>query len=203
MDELHSIGIIKRNTLHEASDVLAHAFQQDPLWGYFIPEEDDRVRLSRISFRMLIRYTIRYGFAHSIGSSVKGVALWLPSDKSEMSLFSEILCGGLSVLINFGPDKIGRMNAVDSFMSKLRKQQLPQRHWYLSLLGVAPDEQGKGYASLLMRHMVEKLEADKMPAYLDTQNARNVSIYERFGFRIIDEVIIPGTEITHWAMIRE
>lgn len=202
MNDVHGIDHITRSTLRETSDVLARAFQEDPLWRYFIPEDDDRVRLSRISFRMLIRYTILHGYAHSVGG-VKGVALWLPSDKSDMSLLSEIRCGGLSVLFHFGSDTIKSMTSVDRFMSDLRKQQLPRRHWFLSLLGVAPEEQGRGYASLLLKHMVRKLDEERMPAYLDTQNARNVPIYERYGFMVIDEVTIPGTEITHWAMIRE
>ncbi len=201
MDDVR-VGLITGNTLHEASDVLAHAFRQDPLWIYFIPEEEDRLRLSRISFRMLIRYTMRCGCAHCV-EPMKGVALWLPSDKSGMSLLDEIRCGGLSVLINFGSASLRRMTSADSFMFKLRKEHLPRRHWYLSLLGVAPGEQGRGYASLLMRHMIEKLEEERLPAYLDTQNARNVSIYESFGFRVIDQRVIPATSVTHWSMIRE
>ena len=71
------------------------------------------------------------------------------------------------------------------------------------LIGVDPKFQGKGYASRLIREMLLRIDEEGLPCYLETQKEQNVSIYQHFGFKVIDEFIIPGTTIKAWPMLRE
>ncbi|HEY3923401.1 MAG TPA: GNAT family N-acetyltransferase [Acidothermaceae bacterium] len=58
-------------------------------------------------------------------------------------------------------------------------------HWYLPWFGVDPARQGQGVGSVLMTQCLIAVDADKLPAYLETPNPRNISFYERHGFEVV------------------
>jgi ribosomal protein S18 acetylase RimI-like enzyme len=68
---------------------------------------------------------------------------------------------------------------------------------------VDPAYQGKGYASRLLKPMLARIDRENMPCYLDTEEEKNVSIYQHFGFKVLEEVKIPSTDIILRAMLRE
>jgi ribosomal protein S18 acetylase RimI-like enzyme len=57
-------------------------------------------------------------------------------------------------------------------------------HWYLPWLGVRPTMQGGGLGGRLLTHCLTKVDADHVPAFLETPNPRTVSFYERHGFEV-------------------
>ncbi len=85
----------------------------------------------------------------------------------------------------------------------LHAELAPEKHWFLQLLGVAPEHQGKGHASRLLRPMLERLDEEGLPAYLETTNPVNVPRYEHFGFEVVREGMMPGTPIRFWCMLRD
>jgi GNAT superfamily N-acetyltransferase len=58
------------------------------------------------------------------------------------------------------------------------------RHWYLPWLGVEPDCQGSGLGGRLLSACLTRVDADHLPAYLETPNPRTVPFYERHGFDV-------------------
>jgi ribosomal protein S18 acetylase RimI-like enzyme len=64
-------------------------------------------------------------------------------------------------------------------------------HWYLSMVGVDPARQGMGLGSAMLKAGLARVDADGLPAYLESSNPRNVPLYERFGFEVMG-VIQPG-----------
>ena len=93
--------------------------------------------------------------------------------------------------------KIGEYN------KEFHLKYAPNEHWYLQTLGVEPSFQGKGYGSFLMNFMLEKIDKQGIPVYLETLNKINVKFYKKFGFEVMEKVIIPGTNVKEWLMIRE
>ncbi|PKP92724.1 MAG: GNAT family N-acetyltransferase [Alphaproteobacteria bacterium HGW-Alphaproteobacteria-15] len=63
-----------------------------------------------------------------------------------------------------------------------------EEHWYLPIIGCDPMYLGMGLGSLLMKTALERVDADGLPAYLESSNPRNVSLYERHGFEVIGEI---------------
>jgi ribosomal protein S18 acetylase RimI-like enzyme len=57
-------------------------------------------------------------------------------------------------------------------------------HWYLPWLGVDCAHQGNGLGSELLEQCLVRVDADHVPAFLETPNARTVPFYERHGFRV-------------------
>ena len=50
-------------------------------------------------------------------------------------------------------------------------------------IGVLPESQGKGYASLLMNPVLNEMEENHRRVYLETANPKNVQIYKKKGFK--------------------
>jgi len=57
-------------------------------------------------------------------------------------------------------------------------------HWYLPWLGVRADRQGTGLGGRLLSEGLTRVDADRLPAFLETPNPRTVPFYERHGFEI-------------------
>ena len=72
--------------------------------------------------------------------------------------------------------------------------------WYLALLGVEPEQQGRGLGSALLQRFVQQVDADEAPAYLETDRPENVAFYGQVGFDVVREVEVLG--ITVWCMQR-
>ncbi len=68
-------------------------------------------------------------------------------------------------------------------------------HWYLAVLGVDVSRQGKGLGSLLMKHTLARVDAERMPAYLESSNPRNIPFYETHGFEVIGRIQSGATPV--------
>jgi ribosomal protein S18 acetylase RimI-like enzyme len=58
-------------------------------------------------------------------------------------------------------------------------------HWYLPWLAVDPAHQGTGLGGRLLDQGLARVDADHVPAFLETPNPRTVPFYERHGFSVV------------------
>ena len=107
-----------------------------------------------------------------------------------------------SVVAGFGRAAEGRLLGPGRYVDARHAALVPFRHWMLGLLGVAPEFQGQGWPSALLRPMLASIQAQGLPCYVETMDPRNVSRYEHFGFTVVEQSMIPGTGLTTWAMLR-
>jgi ribosomal protein S18 acetylase RimI-like enzyme len=82
----------------------------------------------------------------------------------------------------------------------LREHHPLLAHWYLATLGVEPRRWGRGVGHALLTDWLERVDAKGGRAYLETDAARNVSFYERAGFRVVEPLNVLG--VTVWCMER-
>mgnify|MGYP003734231121 FL=1 len=65
-------------------------------------------------------------------------------------------------------------------------------HWYLAVIGSDPTVRGSGFGQALMRSRLDRVDAEHAPAYLESSNPANVPYYERFGFEVTGEMVLPN-----------
>lgn len=190
--------------INRMAAVQAQAFFEDPLFVYFFPEAGTRYRTSLHTHRFLARQVQAYGAVEQLvlNGNLAGVALWLPSHKRHIGWVDLIRFGGMRALVAQGAVASWRQLRVGDMLEKLQHQLLPEPHWYLLLLGILEAQRGKGHSRTLLTPMLARADREGLPLYLDTHEAKNVSIYRRFGFAVASEMITPGTPLHHWAMIR-
>ncbi|HUA02318.1 MAG TPA: GNAT family N-acetyltransferase [Solirubrobacteraceae bacterium] len=76
-------------------------------------------------------------------------------------------------------------------------------HYYLSLLGTHPDHRGQGKGMWLLAANLAEIDAEGMPAYLESSNRANDHRYERLGFVQVGEFSAPGGQPTIACMWRD
>lgn len=186
---------IKVATVAEANEVLATltlAFSADPAvrWMYPNPHQ------FKENFAGFAQAFGGRAFAHATACYLddwSGASLWLPPgtvpDEAELVSFLKE-----SVTESRSADVFAMFEQMDSFHPK-------EHHWYLPLVGVEPTAQGRGFGSLLMGHTLVVSDRDRVPAYLEASNSRNVPFYERLGFKLLGE-IQAGSSPTIYPMLR-
>ena len=70
-------------------------------------------------------------------------------------------------------------------------------HYYLSLWATHPDHTGRGVGTALIRDDLERLDAEEMPAYLESTNPANLPRYEALGFDRRGELRTPRWSCYH------
>ena len=185
-----------------AAGMCARAFQEEPHTVYFFPDEERRMRDSVELFRMRIRYGLRYGEVHVTSSNLEGIAVWLPSERAAMTMWGQIRSGGMGLYRAVGKDAVARMTHVAEHNERLHREHVSGRHWFLSILAVDPENQRRGHASELLRAMLDRLDHDRISCYAETTQSDVLPFYERHGFGIGAESIVPGTDLTVWPLVR-
>jgi ribosomal protein S18 acetylase RimI-like enzyme len=184
--------------LGEASDLLARAFQDDPAWGWVIPDERRRARLLPWLFRVGFEVTVADVWATP--DRVRGAARWLPPGRQAVRV-TPTLRALVTTPLRLG-SATGRFLAYGRAVETLRIRVAPGPHWYLAGIGVDPEWQRHGIGSALLRPGIEGAQRDRLPAVLLTNNERNLSFYERAGFRVVAEGDTPEDGPHAWAMVR-
>jgi ribosomal protein S18 acetylase RimI-like enzyme len=201
--ELSGLIRLEKSQLKPAAAMVARAFQDNPLSVYFFPDMSERKNKLPYIFQFMISYGLLYGEAYTTSPNLEGVAVWLPSEKARMKRRGDVENEGLSRLFKVERKTAAKWRSFDDYVSSMHKRLVPFAHWYLQLLGVDPAYQGKGYASTLLKAMFTRIDKERLPCFLETDAKRDVSIYQHYGFKVVEEGVVPGSEVTIWAMLRE
>ena len=95
-----------------------------------------------------------------------------------------------------------RQEEVFAVLERMGRYHPSEPHWYLPLIGVDPVLHGKGYGSALMEHALIRCDRDKKLAYLESSNPKNMTLYERHGFELL-ETIQVGASPPIFPMLRK
>ena len=159
-----------------ATAVLTLAFSADPACRWAWPNPDQYLASFPTFIRGLGGRAFEHGTAYGVGEQL-GVALWLPpgvySDEDALvELFQRTVSEE-------------RQDAVFAVFEQMGRYHPHEPHWYLSLIGVDPSQQGAGHGSTLLRHALAACDRDGLPAYLESTNPRNTRLYARHGFEAV------------------
>jgi ribosomal protein S18 acetylase RimI-like enzyme len=202
-EELSNIIKLSKDDIKPASKMLARAFYNDLVNQYAYPDEKEKNARLPYAYEFVMRYGLRYGQVHTTSKQLEGIAVWLPSDKYVMPFWRLLLSGAIWPALKMGKETGQRMQHFSKYIKVKHKDLAPFNHWYLMLLGVDPRFQGRGFGSRLLREMLTNIDEEYLSCYLETHNEQNVPMYQHFGFKVIDEFIIPETTVKLWAMLRE
>ncbi|HEY6078262.1 MAG TPA: GNAT family N-acetyltransferase, partial [Polyangiaceae bacterium] len=87
-------------------------------------------------------------------------------------------------------------------MEEAHERLAPEPHFYLFLVGVDPERQGRGLGAQALTPTLQQCDRDGRQAFLETAQPSNVAFYERRGFRI--RQVLEGAEFpTLWFMTRD
>jgi GNAT superfamily N-acetyltransferase len=185
-----------------AAQVLAQAFQDDPLCAYLLPFKWTRIKTLVKLFRVYGEINIKSGRGYGVGEPLQGVAYWKTPEQESLSVSIGALGKFLPLLFTMYPIGLFRARPILSQTDALHDKYASEPHYYLDNIGVLPSAQGQGYSSRLIRPILALADEKKVIVYTDTVTRSNVAFYEHFGFQCAEESTIPGTGITVFALRR-
>jgi GNAT superfamily N-acetyltransferase len=187
--------------LGDAAALCARSFRDAPHIAHFFPENEGRHRNAAALFAMRIRYGLRYGEVH-VSDPLEGIAVWIPSEHAAPSIWRQLRSGGTRLMRCVGREAVNRMNVVAAHNDALRRDLLPEKHWMLAVLAVDPSHQRRGIATGLLRPMLQRLDSERLPGYLELTEEGLIPFYERVGFAPASPSCVPNTELTVWPLVR-
>ena len=127
-----------------------------------------------------------------------GAAVWKHPNEWKSSTMDtlRLLPAMLRALRTKTPRMVAAFNNVE-------KVHPTQEHYYLEALGTNQEMQGKGVGSALIRPMLDRCDAEGMPAYLESSNPQNIPFYGRHGFVATGEIAVGKGAPTVTAMWRD
>jgi hypothetical protein len=202
MTEMNSLIRLSKKHIKPASKVLSRAFQNDPVIRWQISEANKRLIKAYYIFELAVRIGIKYGEVYGTSENLEGIAIWYPPKNVNFPYLSYLMKGGFKLPFKFGIKIAKKINFIKAVNDSMRNIYMKVPYWYFGLIGVDPKFQGKGFASKLIKPMLNQIDNENLPIYLETSLKRNLSFFEYFGFNRLEEIIIPNTNLISWSMIR-
>jgi GNAT superfamily N-acetyltransferase len=177
---------------------LARAFADDPVMSWVFRRESERLdRLENAFALYLRRIWLRQDECYGM-DRLFGAALWLPPGKWHVGAAEQLRL--LPSMISVNGRNLPRLMTV---LRMIEKRHPKESHYYLAVLGIEPELQGRGFGSALMQPVLARCDREGIPAYLESSKRRNVVLYERHGFRVVEELRLPKDGPPIWRMWRE
>jgi GNAT superfamily N-acetyltransferase len=177
---------------------LSAAFDADPLWSWAFPDDDKRPAQYKTFFGLFVESAIPNGWVWTTDQAA-AVAVWTPPGKSELSEEAEARVEPF-LTAELGPHAKPVLQVFESFESARPEDA---DFYYLSLLSTHPDHWGRGLGMSLLAANLAQIDAEGMPAYLESSNPANNARYERLGFKTDAEFSTPDDRHTVTTMWRE
>lgn len=160
------------------------AFAADPIARWTWPESHRYLASMPTFVRAFAGGAFLNGGAHCT-SDYTGAALWLPPHvHPDEERLGEIIES--TVAASTRAD-------VSAMFEQMAKCHPAGPHWYLPLIGVDPAHQGKGLGAALLTYALERCDREHLPAYLESTNPRNISLYLRHGFEVLRTIQVGGS----------
>jgi GNAT superfamily N-acetyltransferase len=183
--DVPTIEIASKADHDRAIATLLLGFSSDPLTRWFWPEAKDYLQSAPV-FDAFGGNAVEAGTAF-VSAGFEGAALWLPPgiapDEERMAEFLQ-----KTVAAEIVED-------VFSVLEKMDEYHPEEDVWYLPVVAVDPAHQGKGIGSALMKTALQRCDEAGCPAYLESSNARNISLYERHGFEAMGQIQVGSSPI--------
>jgi GNAT superfamily N-acetyltransferase len=177
---------------------LSGAFEADPLWSWAFPDAEKRPTQYEAFFGLFVESAIPNDWVWTLGPAA-AVAVWTLPGKSELSDEAEAKIEPF-LTIELGAHAEPVLQVMEQFESARPEGQ---DFYYLSLLGTHPDHRGRGFGMQLLAANLAQIDAEGMPAYLESSNPANNARYERLGFEPRTEFSTPDGQRTVTTMWRE
>jgi GNAT superfamily N-acetyltransferase len=167
--------------------IISRAFAQDPLWGHAMARPDGGTAHHAVLWQPFIEGALRYPCTW-LTRGAEATSIWIPPGGTEMTPEQE------QRLADLAADYLGP--AAGDYLELLSRfdaaHPRAEPHYYLTLLGTHPDHRGRGIGMRLLAHALEQVDAEHLPAYLESSNPANNRRYASVGFEPHGEFRYPG-----------
>ena len=180
---------------------LAVSFKGYPLFEYFANNKYNINKMKKF-WKVSLKTMSDKTFFISDSENANSLAVFSPYEKGGVSIWKYIKAGGLGLIPSIGLKTTKKMTSFEKFAMEIKNKYASQGCWYLYAFVTMPEFRGKGIGKKILTPMFKYLDEHKQDCYLETLLPINVEIYKKFGFELKEEVNVPNTNLTLYAMLR-
>lgn len=167
-------------------DVITLGFSSDPMARWTLPNPAQYLAVMPEIVEAFGGKAFEQSSAYCV-DDVSGAALWLPPG---IEADNERL--GALVSRHAPP---GVEQDAGGVFEQMAVYHPHEPHWYLPLIAVDPACQGRGLGGALLKEALARCDADGLPAYLESSNPRNITLYQRHGFEILGRIQVGSSPV--------
>jgi ribosomal protein S18 acetylase RimI-like enzyme len=185
----------------EAVEVLASAFEDYPVMRFVLRDAGEAYPShlrALVGFFCELRFTRGYPIlgvrddgrlAAVAGINEPEPDPWPPALRQRHDELAELV----------GRDAVRRLDAFEQASSR---HEPAEPHYYLGIIGVRPDAQGRGHARALIEELrrMSDAHARSTGISLSTERAENLPFYRHLGFEVIGESEVEN--LRTWCLFR-
>ena len=190
-----------RSKIHGAANLLARAFWDDPMIVFLFPDVEVRREREPSFFSLNMEHAVVGGELYTT-TSFRGISVWRFLGDETISRVDTVNDPRNRLPEAMGDGPFQRLMIIAKYTNEMHKRLVQKKHCYLLFLGVEPDQQGKGYGSLLIEPVIKRADKKCLSCYLETMKQSNLAFYRKHGFQVADEKQIPDSELHIWALLR-
>jgi GNAT superfamily N-acetyltransferase len=154
---------------------LVSAFRADPVERWLFPESQEYLARFPEFVAAFGGKAFEQQTAWRLGD-FDAVALWIPpGSEPDTDAIVDVLSQSVGA---------ERHDDMFSVLEQMDAAHPTYPHWYLPWLGVDRAHQGTGLGGQLLEQCLAVVDADHLPAFLETPNPRTIPFYERHGFAV-------------------
>jgi ribosomal protein S18 acetylase RimI-like enzyme len=194
--------MVTQRDVPKVIETLMQAFFDDPIWCYFFSELENRSRFLSKFYNYRVRNGLLDGKIFATSENIEGIVILTQSEYKQFSWLRALKTGGLGLYRTAGSKILSKLREMESFVVAKREECISEPYWYLGSLAVRPEYQGKGLASILVRHVLKLCSSQNILCVLETEDENLVQMYEHYGFDVVDSITLPIVNLSHWIMTR-
>lgn len=191
--EIKELYKIKEKDHAKLYELLLAAFASYPKFKFTFPDINKRLAAIEMSIRFYCTYDLVYGSGFSLDENINESVVMIHSDYMDYpdELTEKAGCCGedfQKAAERLSPEEQDIWWAFfDEFDRLEAKLDLKRPYYYLDFVAVKPELQGQGRGSKLISTVCRYADEQGLPVMLFTNDERDITFYERNGFRIIGQ----------------
>jgi GNAT superfamily N-acetyltransferase len=167
--------------------IAAAGFYDDPVLSWVFPDPDARLGQLTLVFTGLVRdFLPDRGTVHVVDDAC--VSFWRDPSFEHGRTASDRARDD-DAASPFPDDCMERLEILGEAMTAAHPHD---EHWYLNVISTLPERQGQGLGTRIFAPVLEVCDAEGIPAYLESTNPKNMTLYRRQGFRDMGEIPLRG-----------
>ncbi|MCU1592398.1 MAG: acetyltransferase [Frankiales bacterium] len=161
-----------------AGAVLGRAFMTDPVFGWLLHGRTGLQQRLTLVFESFAAGALPKQDAQVLVTEERTAAsIWLPPGHWKTST-ADLVRQGPKFVRGLG----SRTPRALGLLTRIEKHHPAEPHWYLEAIGTVPEARGQGIGPRVLLPVLDRCDAEGVPAYLESSNPRNIAFYERHGF---------------------
>jgi GNAT superfamily N-acetyltransferase len=200
MSQTENIITLQPQHREGARALIIRAFRDDPLLPHLARDPGRAERLLHWFAATGVKYGERWGRVY-VNPELTGVAIWF-GPQGPFQATDGMWRGAMWLPFLAGWGCFLRFLSFAKFAEKVHRGIISGDHYYLFILVVAPEHQGRGLGSRLLQPVLAQADSQGRACYLETANPKALPFYYRLGFHLARHNELQPGGPGLWTMLR-